>query len=310
MRVVLAVTCCILMGCAATTPPPILTEPQPAEPVVEVIDPPICVEPIVEAPPVRYNDPIATITQANRSALVSPQKHWFRRGMLVLDYTPGVVYRIDTAVDQPTTLIFQPDEMLLKFFGLEGKDRWTVHPIEYDTETGKQSQLLISANKPKMKAGLTVLTTRGTYIFQVWSHTTTGLLAVSWHRPEMPARPVAIAYHTGTLRVGYTITAKGPKPPWMPLRAWDTALTGKTIIAFPREIEMSNAPVIYAVNAAGVAEQLNVRKRGLLYVVDLVAPKMELRVGLDDGAEVVTITRNTSYHQILCPGAAECPPAS
>jgi type IV secretory pathway VirB9-like protein len=266
----------------------------PAVPIVEFDEPPL-------------KNPVPTITQANTRALMTPRPEWFARGTLYFPYRAGALYQVYTSVNQPTTFAFPPDELLLRYVGLEGKERWTVVQSDLDDGGVKQSILVVMPNEPKLKGGLTLVTTKSFYHLQLISQAETGVLDVRWRRPEDPVPKARVRYDTGALHVGFDIALVKGSPLWKPTQVWDTGLQGKTVIAFPPELEVTNAPLVFVPNAAGQLEQVNYRKLGTRYVVDLVAPQLELRIGLDDAAEVVRISRAKNYRWIRCPGSAECP---
>jgi type IV secretory pathway VirB9-like protein len=326
MRVFALVTVLALLGCAATVPP----SPQPdwqaeadvqdrlrrqqAEAELAASRTPASVvlprvpEVLPDEPPIK--NPSASIARANGKALVTPRPEWFARGTLYFPYRAGALYQVITSVNQPTTFVFPPDELLLKYVGLEGKERWTVFQGDLDDGGTKQSILTVIPNEVNLTGGLTLVTSKTFYNLQLKSQEPTGVLEVRWRHPE--AQMGADKAHqpasgSQIWHVGYTITPEHGAPTWTPLLVYDTGLQGKTIIQFSDGIELMNAPLVFVPNAAGALEQVNYRKRGHRYIIDLVAPRFELRLGVDDAAEIVSITRDKRYRAIRCPGSADCP---
>lgn len=334
MRVLLMVSLGLLVGCAAQTKLPQAPEADwQAEAAVQeqvkrqeadaalaaasrnldtVIWPAVPQVPPEALPP---KNPLTTIAQANGKALVLPRPEWFARGTLFFPRREGALYQVQTSVNQPTTFIFSADEMLLNYVGLEGKERWTVFQRDLDDDGVKQSILTVIPNEVKLTGGLQLVTTKAFYNVQLKSQEATGVLEVRWRHPKViePAAsqvsPQAAA-RSRIYHVGYTIRVQQGHPTWVPLKVWDTGLQGKkTLVQFSPGLDVMPSPIVFAPNSAGDLEQVNYRKRGELYVIDLVAPYFELRLGVAEATESVRITRDKHYRSIRCPSTdGECPP--
>ena len=303
----------ILVGvliCAGCATPPMTPAPEPT-PVAYAQPDPVPAPPPIPPVPVEGPEepPLTVIEQANRAALVTPRRAWFTGGLLRYPYRHGQWYRVDTSVQQPTTLVFGPDEVVETAMGLEGKEaeRWTVKIPK--TRDGEREVWYIMPTRAKQQAGVTVITNKGIYPLQLFSHAKTGLLAVSWEHPAAVKPLTAPSWDTGVLWVGYAWKAGKVKPLWEPTQVWDTGATGKTVIQFPQAVGVVNAPGVWAENAAGVLEQVNFRTDPVKrrYVLDLIATRLVLKSGVGKAAETVTVTRGAQYRQVTCPGTDGCP---
>ena len=73
----------------------------------------------------------------------------------------------------------------------------------------------------------------------------------------------------------------------------------------PEVTLFATAPLVRMIGPHGPA-LVNARHYLNVIIVDQLAPRLELRVGTGEHAEVVTITRGP-LKTIDCPGATECP---
>jgi len=114
-----------------------------------------------------------------------------------------------------------------------------------------------------------------------------------WPDTSQPQR-----YH-----VGYHIDADGPAPDWMPTHVLDDGR--KTYVLFPPTMAYQTAPLLRLIGPQG-PQLVNLRQVGTVYVIDQLLGKAELRVGAEEHAQVVTITRGVLF-TITCPGHDLCP---
>src|SRR5262249_48805236 len=101
--------------------------------------------------------------------------------------------------------------------------------------------------------------------------------------------------------VGYKI--EGNKPEWAPRQIVDDGK--KTYIIYPEFTLFTHVPMLRLLGANG-AHLVNARQYLNVVTLDVLLPRAELRVGLGEQAEVVTITRG-NLRTIACPGDQECP---
>jgi len=109
-----------------------------------------------------------------------------------------------------------------------------------------------------------------------------------------PAQPKH--YHVGYELVGTT-------PSWQPRQVVDDGQ--KTYILYPEVTLFETVPLVRLVGPNG-PQLVNARQYLNVVIVDQLVPRAELRVGLGEHAEVVTITRG-AMRTIACPGDEACP---
>src|SRR5262249_40328667 len=109
-----------------------------------------------------------------------------------------------------------------------------------------------------------------------------------------PAQPKH--YH-----VGYELV--GTKPHWQPRQVVDDGR--KTFILFPEVALFETVPMVRLIGPNG-PQLVNAPQFLNVVILDARRPRAEVRVGLGETAEVVTITRG-QMRTIACPGDEACP---
>ena len=160
--------------------------------------------------------------------------------------------------------------------------------------------------------GLIITTTKRTYYLTCKSVKTSPTRVVRWHYtpdaaaspkprppgllpdPEQPRR-----YH-----VGYELTsAHAQAPNWRPRQIVDDGK--KVYIIYPEVTLFDTVPLLRLIGPNG-PQLVNARQFLNVVIVDQLVGRAELRVGLGEQAETVTITRGT-LRTIHCPGDEACP---
>lgn len=291
----------LTVGCAARLPAPVRVDPAPSTTTAPAPEPPTRVASVVDHDAVPSGEPpLPAIREANRQALRAAQGQRFSHARLHYPYVPDRLYRVDTAVSFPTTLIFAPGEWVLEYVGLN--DDWIVKVVDVGEADTRASHVVLAAKHPKLHQGLTVITTRGAYFLDVRSHAHTGrqLTAVSWVHPPPPVlhpKPRGPRrYH-----VGYDIQAQQARMPlFEPVAVWDNGR--QTMIELPEHVQSGRLPQVYEIGPDGKISLVNWRIQGPRLIVDHVVPTLELRLG----AEAVRILRSHEYRAVHCPGADIC----
>ena len=317
MRVLgMALMAVVFLGCTKSLAPPaprlamLPDVPAPVTAPAVVVAPVLPMDEMIRLeqsePTIRLEDPTQIIAEANARATVSASRGRFDGAILRWSHIPGNLYRVEVGVDAPLTIIIPEDEDYVMSAGLD--HRWILK-IPEDRLPGTPLHILLIAPEAKLKGRLTLVTSRAALMMEVRSREHGGLAAVTWALPTAYKPPYDFLA-PGEYRVGYDVAITSGQPIWAPTSAqvWDVPKRGKTLILFPPERLTHDAPTFYVIGRDGAKQLTNYRVRGQWYEVDRLFERAELRVGHDEYAEVVTITRGQGYRQLRCPGAAECPP--
>jgi type IV secretion system protein VirB9 len=101
--------------------------------------------------------------------------------------------------------------------------------------------------------------------------------------------------------VGYSLD--GATPDWQPRRVLDDGK--KTYILYPEVTLFETVPMLRLIGPNG-PHLVNARQYLNVVIVDQLVARGELRVGIGEHAETVTITRG-QLKTIACPGDPSCP---
>ena len=164
--------------------------------------------------------------------------------------------------------------------------------------------------------GVTITTTRRTYYLSCKSVAKSPVRVVRWHYPAESAERGAVPETPGPLphpdqpravSRGLRDEGRAGSPPrsGRPGRSWTTAK--KCFCSIPRSRCLTSVPLVRAIGVNG-PQLLNARQHLNVVILDALFPTLELRVGVGEGAEVVTITRGKGLRTITCPDDGEdCP---
>src|SRR5262245_18159135 len=144
------------------------------------------------------------------------------------------------------------------------------------------------------------------------SVTTSPIRVVRWQYPKDEAAKPLHAKEPGLLpapqeprhyHVGYALVGSKPPPSWQPRQVVDDGK--KTYIIYPEVTLFETVPMLRLIGPNG-PQLVNSRQFLNVVIVDQLVPRAELRVGLGEHAEPVTITRG-ALQTIRWPGDAACP---
>jgi type IV secretion system protein VirB9 len=121
---------------------------------------------------------------------------------------------------------------------------------------------------------------------------------VSESPPLLPHPDQPMRYH-----VGYEVTVSHPPPAWVPRHVVDDGK--KLYIVYPEVTLFESVPLLRIVGPNG-PQLVNSRQYLNVVIVDMLVARAELRVGIGERAQTVTITRGT-LRTITCPGDEASP---
>lgn len=114
-------------------------------------------------------------------------------------------------------------------------------------------------------------------------------LAAGAKRSEAVDAVIEPAVKLDALDFGYRVRSKGKSSPdWTPHRVFTDG--HKTYIAFPHDLDATEAPPLFVIGRRDEAQLVNYRVQGGYYVVDQVIRRAELRLG-ESPQEIVVIEK-------------------
>src|SRR5262245_56359523 len=295
--VIVLVMVSLLVGCQKEEPLPQV--PPPPEDlstwsVPELVQPPPPETPASQAPPPEKTTPAEQ----------------------VLDFAAGTTFPLTVPVGAPLDIVLQRGEQVRNIIGgdrapVEANQttRWEIKEGADGLGDTLRQHIFLTATTPGLTTGLIVTTTYRTYYLTCKSVGKSPIRTVRWRYPvdtaavkpvkepgllPDPAQPKH--YH-----VGYELA--GTKPSWNPRQVVDDGK--KTYIIFAEIVLFETVPMLRLIGPNG-PQLVNSRQFLNVVIVDQLVARGELRVGIGEHAQVVTITRG-QLQTIACPGDARCP---
>lgn len=295
---------CLVTGCQTGEP-----LPPPVVPMVEDLSTwslPELVQPEPRAP--------ASPQRAGKVPAGSAEK--------VVDYAPGVAVEVPVALGQPLDIVLEAGELVRQIVdgdrapAEQGQARrWEVKEGGDGVGEGLRPHVFVTVAEAGLTNGVTITTTRRTYYLTCKSVAKSPVRVVRWHypgeaQPSPPRQDMAgvLPYPDQPRRyhVGYQVQAtRHPAPVWTPRQVVDDGT--KLYLLYPEVALFETVPLVRQVGVNG-PQLINARQHLNVVILDQLAPALELRVGVGEAAEVVTITRGTGLRTITCPDdGADCP---
>jgi type IV secretion system protein VirB9 len=240
----------------------------------------------------------------------------------VVDYAPGVAVEVPVAMGMPLDIVLEPGEQVRQIVdgdrapAEQGQARrWEVREGGEGTATDLRPHVFVTAAAPGLTNGLTITTTRRTYYVTCKSVPKSPVRVLRWHyKPEHaslpavdtpPEKPGLLPHPEQPMRyhVGYQVSASQANIPWFPRHIVDDGR--KLYIVYPEVTLFESVPLLRIVGPNG-PQLVNSRQYLNVVIVDQLVARAELRVGIGERAQVVTITRG-DLRTISCPGDEACP---
>jgi type IV secretory pathway VirB9-like protein len=246
----------------------------------------------------------------------------------VVEYLPGTSTKIAVGTDGPVDLVFELGEDVRNIVGggaspvptgqgapAEGQSathpQWDVREAKHGSGESLQAHLLLRANAPGLTMGLVITTTRRTYLLTCKSVKSASVRVVRWTYPQDSPEPpppgdsglLPDPAHPKLYHIGYDVKGSRANINFFPRHVIDDGK--KLFLVYPEVSLFETVPVVRMIGPNG-PQLINVRQYLNVVIVDQLAPRLELRVGIGESAEVVTITRGT-LRTIACPGEPDCP---
>jgi len=246
----------------------------------------------------------------------------------VLAYTPGTTFALTVPVSAPLDLVLERGEQVRNIVGghgpplppqAPGQPAETTQAPRWDIKEGGDGQgdtfrqhIFVIASTPGLSTGFIVTTTKRTYYLTCKSVQKAQVRVVRWQYPQdkeatplkatapglLPDPTQPMQYH-----VGYALASSQPPPSWQPRQLVDDGK--RTYIIYPEVTLFETVPMLRLIGPNG-PQLVNARQFLNVVIVDQLVARGELRVGIGEHAETVTITRG-ELKTIACPGDPSCP---
>src|SRR5262245_46129700 len=274
----------LVMGCTHTAPVPAV--PPPAEDL-STWSVPELVQPIAQTPP-----PAA------------PGDDKPRPGAKVYAFAPGTTFAATVPLGWPLDILLERGEQVRNIVGgdrapVEGGQtpRWEVKEGAEGNGDTLRAHVFVTATAPGLTLGLIITSTKRTYYLTCKSVQTSPIRALRWRYTAETSAPSATAKPPGLLpdptqparyHVGYQLTASQPTPAWVPRAVVDDGK--KLYILYPDVALFDTVPLVRLLGPNG-PQLVNARQYLNVVILDQLVARAELRVGLGEHAETVSITR-------------------
>jgi type IV secretion system protein VirB9 len=295
-----ALVVCLLAGCQAGDPPEPPVVPPPED--LSTWGSPA----LMQLPPARKPLPQLLPDKPGKAETVQA-------------FQPGTIYTIAVAVGTPLDIVLEQGEKVRDIMAGDRTPQPEGHPAPWDVKEGKdgegeaaRSHIFVTVSEAGLHQGVTITTTRRIYYLALASVKQASTRVLRWTYLPVPEheRPAEdkprLLPHPDEHRqyhVGYTLAAKGAMPAWQPRHVVDDGT--KMYLVYPEVTLFSTVPMVRMIGPNG-PQLVNSRQFLNVVIIDQLAPRLELRAGIGDTAEVVTITRG-QLRTIACPGDMDCP---
>jgi type IV secretory pathway VirB9-like protein len=304
--VTLTLGVCLLAGCTLSEPPPPPTAPAAEDlstwTVPEMVPAPAPPRPKPPPPPEKPAPP----TPAEK----------------VYKYVDGGVYTVPVSVGAYLAIVLPPGEQVrnatdgdLTPQGDGQHRRWQFKEMHRGVGETQSAHLVVTVAEPGLTNGLIITTLKRTYHVTLESVAASKVRVLRWtYDPEpvevvdvapVPAGPLPPPDTEARYHVGYQLTStRQPAPTWSPRQIVDDGR--KTYLLLPEVTLFETVPLVRLIGPNG-PQVVNVRQFLNVLIIDQLIARAELRVGVGEQAEVVTIQRG-NLRTIHCPAdGADCP---
>jgi type IV secretion system protein TrbG len=237
----------------------------------------------------------------------------------VYTYRPGATFAVRVPTNTPLDLMMERGEQVRNIVGGDRAPADSTQTARWEVKEGADGQgeslrhhVFLTAANPHLTTGLIITTTKRTYYLTCKSVSSSPIRVVRWHYPKDEAAKPLKAKEPGLLpdpqeprhyHVGYALVGSKPPPSWQPRQVVDDGK--KTFIIYPEVTLFETVPMLRLIGPNG-PQLVNARQFLNVVIVDQLVTRGELRVGIGEHAETVTITRG-ELHTIACPGDLACP---
>ena len=237
----------------------------------------------------------------------------------VFTFTPGVTFAVKVPTNTPLDLVLERGEQVRNTVGGDRAPADSTQTARWEVKEGAEGigdtlrhHVFLTAANPHLTTGVIITTTKRTYYLTCTSVQKSPIRVVRWSYPQDEAAKPLQAKEPALLpdpqeprhyHVGYALVGAKPPPSWQPRQVVDDGK--KTYILYPEVTLFETVPMLRLIGPNG-PQLVNARQFLNVVIVDQLVAHGELRVGIGEHAETVTITRG-ELHTIACPGDPACP---
>jgi P-type conjugative transfer protein TrbG len=225
------------------------------------------------------------VEKASLLALQSPRRAKVTGAKTVFNYLDTSVYEVTSAVDHVTDIQLKAGESLTTPPTSGDTVRWSIGVMKSGAAPTETTHLIVKPLDDNIQTNLIIATDQHVYQLRLKSgpyH----MPVVAWNYPEDSERAFQAAVkreasiettiNPDQLRFSYEISSTWSYS-WTPVRVFDDGK--KTFIQMPKDMRVSEAPVLFLIEDGSEPLLTNYRVKGDYYIVDRLIEKAELRVG-------------------------------
>ena len=244
----------------------------------------------------------AAIAEANAAARAPSRADAFENGVQMFGYEPGRFYEVWTAPYRVTTLTLAPGETVTSKAAGDTV-RWQIGETTSGSGNAQRTHVLVKPLERGLETNLVLTTSQRVYMILLRSGADDAFnAAVAWRYPDAPP-PVVLTPEPaaglidarldperldGRYRIEPRTGLGGRRPRWTPTAVFSDG--ARTVITFPPDLQVDEAPVLFVLAPDGEAQVVNYRQQGGVFVVDRLFDRAELRLG-ERRPQVVRISR-------------------
>lgn len=224
-------------------------------------------------------------------ATQSPRKVKVLGRTTIFNYDKSSIYEITSAVDHVTDIALKEGENITTTPTAGDTVRWNLSVMKSGNGGRAQTHIIVKPLDTNIETNLIITTDQNIYHINLKSgdfH----MPSVAWNYPmdekikfedvlnrrkneEATINPVNLCFN-------YEIEGKNYN--WKPIRVFDDG--SKTYIQMPRNLKVTEAPVLFLLDDKKNPLIVNYRVKGDLYIIDRLIEKAELRVGHDKAIKI------------------------
>lgn len=244
------------------------------------------------------------LERATLLATQTPRNVTVQGARTVFKYRENSVYQISSAVDYVTDIQLKPGENITSTPTAGDTVRWNIAVMESKAGSNKVTHIIIKPTEPDIKTNLIIATDQHVYHLSLRT-SDTHMPAAYWVYPEDNEARLKAALHQqetseATItpeRLRFDYELSGDNVSWKPIRVFDDG--AKTFLQMPRDMRVSEAPVLFVLEPGEDPLLVNYRVEGDYYILDRLFTKAELLVGTQKKVVIELDDRKSFFERLF-----------